>query len=85
MAKLAGCLSVWVVNNISGLRRPKNVTFSTYLASSMRMMRTLRFFGKFFNCGKICRKPPKIGQNAILLHTLPLKPETVDMWKLAQT
>jgi len=31
-------------NNISGLRRPKNVKFGIKVASSMRMMHAHRFF-----------------------------------------
>jgi len=40
------CLGGWLFfspNDISGLRRPKNVKFGTKVASSTRMMHTLRF------------------------------------------
>jgi len=60
-------LGVWVgncffPNDISGLRRPKNIKFGTKAASSARMMYALRFLEKVFYCGKICKKMTKRGQ-----------------------
>jgi len=43
---------VFSPNDISGLRRPKNIKFGTKVASSIRMMCALRFWKKFFSCGK---------------------------------
>jgi len=40
-------------NDISGLRRPKNVKFGTKVAFSTRMMHALRFLEKKFSCAKI--------------------------------
>jgi len=37
-------------NDISGLIRTKVVEFGTKVVSSMRLMRTLRFLEKVFNC-----------------------------------
>jgi len=51
-------VTVFSPNDISGLRRPKNVKFGTKVASSMKMMNTLRFLEKGFNCHKICKKMP---------------------------
>jgi len=49
-------------NDISRLRRPKNVKFGTKVGFSTRMMRTLDFWKKFFNCTRICKRRPEIGQ-----------------------
>jgi len=38
----------FTTNDISGLRKPKNVEFSTKVGPNMRMMRTLRFLEKSF-------------------------------------
>jgi len=38
--------------NISGLRRPKNISFGTNAASRTSMMCTLRFLEKVFNVAK---------------------------------
>jgi len=43
-----GWVTVYSPNNIASLRRPKNVKFGTKVASSTRMMRTLRFLKKVF-------------------------------------
>jgi len=55
---VSGWVTVFSLNDISRLRRPKNVKFGTKLASSMRMMYALRFLENF-NCGKICQKNAK--------------------------
>jgi len=39
-------MTVFSPSDISGLRRPKNVKFGIKVASSMRMMHTLRFLEK---------------------------------------
>jgi len=60
-----GCLCEWLVgdcffspNDISRLRRPKNVKFGTKVASSTRMMRALRFYREkeliVEECGSTC-------------------------------
>jgi len=53
-------VSAWVTgfspNDISGPRSPKNVGFGTNVASSTRMMHTLRFLGKFLIVAKFARK-----------------------------
>jgi len=50
--KLVVCVGDWVTvfspNDISGLRRPKNVKFDTNVASITRMMHALRFLEKVF-------------------------------------
>jgi len=47
MAKYAGCLGDFCSpNDISGLRWPRNVKFGKTMASSTRMMHTLRFLEK---------------------------------------
>jgi len=66
-------LGVWVgdlffsPNDISGLRRPKNIKFGTKVVSNTRMMYTHRFLDKsFFNCDKIykkCQNRPKLANN----------------------
>jgi len=40
---LSGCVTVFSPNDISRLRRTKNVEFGTTVMSSVRMMHTLRF------------------------------------------
>jgi len=47
------CVAVFSPNDISGLRRPKNVKFGTKVASSRRMMRALRFLEKFLIVTKL--------------------------------
>jgi len=47
---MADCFSP---NDISGLKKLKNVEFGTKVASSTRMMSALRFLEKFFICCKI--------------------------------
>jgi len=57
--KLGGWLGdCFFSNDISGLRRPKNVKFGTKVASSVRTIHALRFLEKVFNYGKICKKMP---------------------------
>jgi len=41
-------VTVFAPYDISGLTRPKNIKFGTKVASSMRMMCTLRFLEKVF-------------------------------------
>jgi len=49
VAEEAGCLGDGSsLNDMSGLKRPKNVTFGTKVASSTRMTCTLSFSGKKF-------------------------------------
>jgi len=45
---LCGWETAFALNDISGLRRPKNVIFGTKVASSTKMMHTLRFSEKKF-------------------------------------
>jgi len=56
---------IWVTvlspNDISGLRRPNNIKFGTKVASSMRMIDTLRFLEKFFDAAKFVEKTAKNG------------------------
>jgi len=76
--------TVYSPNDISGLRRPKNVKFGTKVASSTRMMHALRFLEKrFLIVAKFAHKNSK--NEHIILHMLPQKPKTVEMQKLAQT
>jgi len=58
-------------NDISGLRRPKNVKFGTKVTSSARMMCALRYLESFLICGKICKKKllRKSAKNAIFHFT----------------
>jgi len=53
------CLAIFSPNDISGLRRRKNVKFGIKVASGTGMMRALRFLEKVFNCGKIGKKQAK--------------------------
>jgi len=46
--KLGRWVTVFSPNDISGLRRSKNVKFATWVASSTRMMLTLTFLEKVF-------------------------------------
>jgi len=60
-------VTVFSPNDISGLRRPKDIEFGTEVASSTRMMHAVRFFWKkFFKCGKICKKSAK--NKHVILH-----------------
>jgi len=62
----------WVTffsSDSSGLRRPKNVKFGTKVASSMKMMHTLRFLEKV-NCGKIWENTKNRPDNANFPKTL---------------
>jgi len=43
---VSGSMTVFSRNDISGLRMPKNIKFGTKVASSTRMMHTLRFLEK---------------------------------------
>jgi len=66
-------VGVWVTpNDISGLRRPKNVKYGTKVASSMRMMCTLRFLETF------AKKTAKNRQKSTIAET-----KKVEMWKVA--
>jgi len=42
-------------DNISELRRPKNIKFGTQVASSTRMMCALTILEKFFNVAKLAK------------------------------
>jgi len=48
MAMVSGWVTVSSPKDISALRRSKNLKFGTKVASSTRMMRTLRFWEKKF-------------------------------------
>jgi len=73
-------MTVFSPNDISGLRRPKNVKFGTKVASSTRMIHALRLLEKVKkNCGKICKK-----NDHIILHTLAVKPKIVEMQKFCE-
>jgi len=54
MVKSARSGWVYSPNDMSGLRRPKNVGFGTEVAFSTRMMRALGFL-EVFNGGKVCK------------------------------
>jgi len=57
-------LGVWVTvvsaNDISGLRRPKNVKFGTKVASSTRIVRALRLLDKFLIAAKVAKNRAKM-------------------------
>jgi len=57
-------VTVFSPNDISGLRRPKNIKFGTKVASSLRMMHALRFLEKFLIAVKFAK-------NAKNRHVLP--------------
>jgi len=56
-------MDVFSPNDISRLRRPKKVKFGRQIASSTRIMRTLKLLEKVFNCGiftKTAKNRPKM-------------------------
>jgi len=61
-----------LVGDISGLRRPNNVRFATKVASSTRMMCTLRFLESFKIAAKFakeCEKWLKMPKKSALFST----------------
>jgi len=64
-------VTVFSLNNISGLRRSKNVKFGTKVASIMRMMHALRILEKvFLIVATFARMLPKKSKNANFSKTL---------------
>jgi len=54
------CLGGFSPNNISGLRRPKNITFAIKMASSTKMMCTLKLLQSFSILAKMAKKRQKM-------------------------